>query len=265
MNKDKKRGFVEYITKAIPNLGAVEYYEVLDSTNNRARTLAEAGAPDGSVVFADAQTAGRGRFARRFVSPAGCGIYMSYLVRPATKTEPGALTTCAAVAVSDAVKKMTGANAGIKWVNDVWIGEKKICGILTEGKFTSAGDLEYAIIGIGVNVLHAEMPEELTRIATSIEDATGKRLRLCAFAAEMLSVLRMRLEGCVVGAHYADYRARSVLDGRHVIVKRGEETYEAYVRGVGCEGELLLTLSSGEDTSLLSGEVVSIKPKEDQP
>ena len=125
-----------------------------DSTNTRIRVLAEDGAPEGTVVVAAAQTAGRGRSGKSFLSPAGTGLYMSILLRPAlTMGDSLLITTAAAVAVSRAIERVAGCEAKIKWVNDVYVDEKKVCGILTEGALDlENGGLRYAILGIGINI-----------------------------------------------------------------------------------------------------------------
>ena len=111
------------------------------------------GAPHGTVVLAEQQTAGRGRMGRTFVSPPGSGIYLSILIRPETDLAGAVpVTSAAAVAVCEAVRELTGRDAGIKWVNDIYIGEKKICDILTEAAASmEAGGLYSVVIGIGVN------------------------------------------------------------------------------------------------------------------
>ncbi len=248
----------ERIKHEVSGLAHIEWHGEIDSTNARARVLADEGAPSDSVVMAHAQSAGRGRFDRRFISPAGCGVYMSYLVRPQGGVDPAALTSCAAVAIAEAVEELSEAEVKIKWVNDLYINSKKMCGILTEGRFLPNGDLDYAVIGFGVNVRHADFPPELQGIATSIEDETGLTLEIADVAVACLNHLRARLSHIDDNSHYDAYRARSFLDGRRVTVQRGGETYDAYVRGIGMRGELLLTLARGEEITILSGEVVGV-------
>ncbi len=245
-----------HLRRALPQLGEVEVHDTLPSTNTRARALAEAGAPDGTVVIARGQTAGRGRFDRAFVSPVDCGLYLSYIVRPTCPAEEiPHLTTCAAVAVAEAVETLADTTVQIKWVNDLWIDGKKICGILTEGALNTDGSARYAVIGIGLNVRHAALPVEVAEIATSIEDATGERLSLAAVAEEVLRTLGARLAHFTDKTHLAAYRARSALDGARVQVLRGNDAYDATVVGIGAEGELLLVRDDGARVSLSSGEV----------
>lgn len=143
---------------------------ITDSTNTELKELAKCGAPEGYVLVADAQTAGRGRLGRSFFSPPGSGLYVSILTRPKEPLSPAALTCLAAVALADTVSSY-GIDCRIKWVNDLFIDGKKAAGILTEGSFCSDGSFAYAIVGIGVNLyLPDDVPGELRPIITSVFD-----------------------------------------------------------------------------------------------
>ena len=139
-------------------------YDKLESSNRTAKTLALEGAPHGTMVLTSQQTAGRGRLGRRFVSPAGKGIYLSLVLRPGLPmTEAQAVTVSAAVAVCRAVKRLCGLDLGIKWVNDLYYNGKKVCGILTEaGADIESGQLEWLVVGIGLNLTStaADWPEQ---------------------------------------------------------------------------------------------------------
>ena len=143
-----------------------QVFPVLPSTNDTVKALAAEGAPEGVVVLAEAQTAGKGRMRRQFFSPDGTGIYMSILLRPKLAAEDALfITTAAAAAVADAIEAATGENAGIKWVNDVYLRGLKVCGILTEGALgLEEGNLEYAVLGIGINAIAPQngFPEEIS-------------------------------------------------------------------------------------------------------
>ncbi len=242
----------------IPGVSQVEYHETIPSTNTRARELAESGAPHGTVVIARAQSAGRGRFDRRFVSPRGAGIYLSYLYRGTTAAMPY-LTSCAAVAAAEAIESLVKTEVKIKWVNDLWLSGKKIAGILTEAAWTPEGDADYAIIGIGINVLHTDLPAELAEIATSVEEATGTRLSVETLTTALLTHLTARLASAADRTHLVSYAARSSLDGKRVTVQRAGETFDATVCGIGENGELLLTLTDGTPLVLASGEVTRVR------
>ena len=150
----------------------VECLASVDSTNNRLRELALAGAPNGQVVLANEQTQGKGRRGRAFASPQDNGIYLSILFHPDTlPTDIVEITAWTAVATNNAIEEVCGVRAGIKWVNDLVIDRKKICGILTEMSVESeSGYIQYLIIGIGINVNEQaeDFPEEVRHIATSL-------------------------------------------------------------------------------------------------
>ena len=150
----------------------VLYYETLNSTNTHCHELALAGAPSGTVVIAGAQSAGRGRRGRSFQSLPGKGLYLSVLLRPQAVSiqELSRLTPWTAVAVCRTLEELTGLSPSIKWVNDVLLEGKKLCGILTELSYAEAGVLDYAVVGVGIDL--AQTPEdfgpELSTIATSL-------------------------------------------------------------------------------------------------
>ena len=139
------------------------------STNTLLKAQAEQGAPEGTVLIAESQTAGKGRLGRHFTSPPGTGIYFSLLLRPHCTAEKSLfITTTAAVAVCEAIEQVTGLNPQIKWVNDVYLNEKKVCGILTEASVDfENGGLNWAVLGIGINIAVPEegFPEEIRSIA----------------------------------------------------------------------------------------------------
>ena len=130
------------------------YFEELDSTNSYLKEMAAKGAQEGTIIIANRQSAGRGRLGRSFFSPEEKGIYMSILLRPDISLERAVLiTSMAAVAVAEAIEQVSGIQTKIKWVNDIFLNKKKVCGILTEaGIDAETGTLEYAVLGIGVNV-----------------------------------------------------------------------------------------------------------------
>jgi BirA family biotin operon repressor/biotin-[acetyl-CoA-carboxylase] ligase len=226
---------------------------VLSSTNLTAKELAVAGAPEGTVVVADSQTAGRGRLGRTFASPTG-GVYMSVVLRPAVDTDPGMVTACAAVAVARAIRRLCDLPVGIKWVNDLLIRGRKVCGILAEGGLNPAtGGLSYIVLGIGVNVAAAVFPEELKPIVTTLEGegATVDRATLIAAILEEWEAAYATLS---TGDFLADYRRLSVVLGRQVTVWRGKDTFPAIAEAIDDSGHLVVR--TAEDTiTLRSGEV----------
>ena len=143
------------------------------STNEDARTLVKS--HETAVVLSECQTFGKGRLSRNFYSPAKEGLYMSFLLRPRLKgSDAGLITSFAAVCVVRALNSLTGLDAKIKWINDVVVGKKKLCGILTEGELSSSGDYSYVIIGIGINVSQVSFPDDISSKATSVLIETGK-------------------------------------------------------------------------------------------
>ena len=140
------------LPKDYPWRGNVLYFDSIDSTNTYLKKQAILGAPHGTAAIADCQTLGRGRMGRSFQSPGGCGIYLSVLLRPNCPPQDLMHLTCAAAeAMCDAVETTTGLRPGIKWTNDLVVGNRKIAGILTENGLNAQGLVDYAIIGTGIN------------------------------------------------------------------------------------------------------------------
>lgn len=167
------------------------WYDQIDSTNAKAKMLAQAGATHGTCILAGSQSAGRGRMGRSFSSPEGMGVYLSLILRPNCPPEQLMHLTCAvAVAMCRAVEQTAGIRPGIKWINDLVIGKRKLGGILTELSIQN-GTVDYAIVGIGINCrqLEPDFPQELQSIATSLRLATGKEIEPAAMAAAMIRQL----------------------------------------------------------------------------
>ena len=225
----------------------IEVHERLDSTNIRAKQLAAQGAPHGYLVCADSQSSGRGRFGRAFFSPEHSGVYITYILRPIIPAERAVMiTSLAAVAVARAIEGLCDIDVKIKWVNDLYIGGKKACGILCEaGMDFESGTLEYVALGIGINVAKMEFPENLRDIATSIGNECGQaisRSRLIAEISNQLDAMYPQLE---TGVFMAESRARSIVIGRDVTVLRGDTTYPAHVLDIDDQGRLVLRTDSG--------------------
>lgn len=232
----------------------VRVFPSLASTNTTLREWAETGAPHGATVIAEAQTAGRGRLGRSFASPDGAGLYMSVLLRTPTEGERlPLLTPFAAVAAAEAIEALTGVTVGIKWVNDLWVGSKKIAGILTEGAFSPDGELAYAIVGIGVNLLAGCLPPELAPIAAAIGDFAPPPSRE-ALAAAILDRLLGDTAALTTVAFLPEYRRRSVVLGRQITARDGDRTLIGVAREILDDGSLLLETPEGA-VSLRAGEV----------
>lgn len=229
-----------------------------DSTNNYARELARNGAENGTAVIADCQTAGKGRMGRSFCSPHGTSIYLSIILRPEADMETCQLiTSCAAVAAARAVDKVCGTETKIKWVNDLFLNGRKICGILTEASVNFENGLpEYAIVGIGINVRSIKniFPEELLEIATSIEDETGKAPSRAEIIAEILKNMDQLTKNLSDTSFLEEYRRRSFIVGNRVAVsKTGSEKY-ALATGISDNAGLIVRYDDGTEEILNSGE-----------
>ena len=240
---------------------SVEVLESVDSTNLEAKRRIGAGLSEPLLLLARTQTAGRGRLGRTFCSPGGAGLYMSLILHPdAPAKEVLSLTSAAAVAVATAIEALTPLRPKIKWVNDIYIGEKKVSGILTEGVTDPvSGRLHSVVVGIGINCTPAAFPEEVAAIATSLADE-GAVIDPACLAAEVCDRL-LTLYGELPRKTWLPlYRERSWLDGKAVVWRRGDTLHTGRVLGIGEEGELLLATPDGE-VSLSTGEV-SVRPVE---
>ena len=237
---------------------AVTALENTDSTNTCVRRLAEDGAPEGTVVVAAAQTAGRGRSGKSFLSPAGTGLYMSVLLRPQLAMGDALLiTTAAAVAVAHAVERVAAVTAQIKWVNDVYVDGKKVCGILTEGALDlENGGLRYAILGIGINICPPAggFPPELAPIAGALTETGGEALR-APLAAAVLDEFFALYPHLTEKPFYDDYVSRSLLTGRQIEVLRGGMHLPATALGIDRDLHLRVRYADGSEENLAAGEV----------
>ena len=234
-------------------------YDCVDSTNLVLRELARQGAPEKTVVLTQHQTAGRGRRGKEFYSPSGSGLYMSLLLRPALQAQQAIqITTCAAVAVCRAIEKLTGQSVSIKWVNDLWINEKKVCGILTEAVMNlETGDLDAVILGIGINVFPPEggFPSPLQKIAGAIATReTVDRNFCCRLTAQVIDEFFALYNDLPENNCYSEYRRRSALIGRKIFVLENRP-YQAQVLDVEPDFGLRILSENGEEKVLRSGEV----------
>ncbi|MCL1808029.1 MAG: biotin--[acetyl-CoA-carboxylase] ligase [Oscillospiraceae bacterium] len=231
-------------------LAAVRYYQMLDSTNNKAKELAAQGCPHGTVVIANEQNGGRGRFERCFSSPSG-GLYMTVVIK---ETDVTCLTAAAAVAVCRAVESVTGQTPCIKWVNDVLLDGKKLCGILSEAAVSlETKGVDWAVVGMGVNMVSESIPEELRSVAAALFDQDPGDAARARLAAEIVqNLLTMPLSG---SAMLTEYRRRLSTLGRAVTVRAPNEQYEAVAEDIDEEYRLIVRLPDGAKKILYSGEI----------
>jgi BirA family biotin operon repressor/biotin-[acetyl-CoA-carboxylase] ligase len=169
------------------------------STNDVAATLADRGEPEGTLVIADAQTAGRGRHGRAWVSPPGAGLYMSIVTRPAAQAI-GLLTIAAGVALADGIEAATGLQPQLKWPNDVYINGRKLAGILAEAGTSAAGG-QHVIVGCGINLMPAAYPLDVAVRATSIESELGRPIDRGLLLVECLGALHARYRELQTNRH----------------------------------------------------------------
>ena len=236
----------------------IRVFDEVDSTNNIARELETEKSPHGTTVVADTQTAGKGRIGRKFVSPPGSGLYVSILVRPHFDLSfAPMITAAAACAAAEAVEAMCGTKVMIKWVNDLYMNGKKICGILTEASLgLEMRVLDCAVIGIGINVrsITDSFDEELKKTATSIEDETGVKVNRNKLCAELLNRLEVYLGKIEDRSFLARYRERELLTGNMISAQVGGNILVGTALGIDDNANLVVELASGEIRSLNSGE-----------
>ncbi len=238
---------------------AITVYPQVTSTNTLLREAAENGAPEGTVIVAESQTAGRGRRGHTFWSPDGTGLYLSLLLRP---DQPVAelvplLTPTAAVAAAQAVEAISDRSADIKWVNDVYCDKKKVCGILTESRLDpQTGKLCYAVVGVGINVLPPDggFPEDIRDRAGAVltQPQENARERL---AAEFLNRFWELYKKLPSVPFYSEYRDRCLRLSRSVTVPAGERQLAAQIVDVTERFELRVQLEDGTVRDLNAGDV----------
>ena len=236
-------------------------YPVVDSTNTRAQQLAEDGYPDGTLVVAEQQDAGKGRRGRGWESPRGSGIFMTLLLKPGiSPANASMLTLVAALAVSAAVTEQTGQPAGIKWPNDIVMNGKKICGILTE--MSAQFDyINHVVIGIGINVHNESFPEEISHMATSLFLETKRRFHRAALIESVLErfehyyAVFQKTED--LGALVREYDARLVNMHQNVRVLDPKEPFDGKAMGITPRGELIV--DTWESRRLVSAGEVSVR------
>jgi len=235
------------------------YLDEIDSTNAYLKRIAASGAPHGTVVIAEGQTSGRGRMGRGFVSEAGKGLYLSLLLRPDAGLTRSItmLTAFAAVAVCEAIMAIAPLQPKIKWVNDILVDDRKLCGILSEMSIETA-QVDYVVIGVGINVHYeaADFPEELRDKAISLDMLTDEPLSRAKLAAALIDAFARMVEVCSADAQrYIDrYRERSITVGREILVLRGEEQREAEAIGISSDCGLIVRYPDGAEETLHYGE-----------
>lgn len=255
-----KDALLSCLPESYPWKDRIHCFASIGSTNDHLKDLARQGAPHGTAVLAAHQTNGHGRRGRSFHSPEGMGIYLSFLLRPGCgPMELMHLTCAAAVAMCDAVEAAAGIRPGIKWTNDLVVGRKKLGGILTELSLTPQGKVDYAIIGIGINCRQQEtdFPEEIRRIACSLDMVTEKRNDPGKLASAMLQSLQ-QMDQYLLSAKDAmleRYRADCITLGQEISLVRGDTVRHGKAVSVDPEGALVVVFPDGHQEAVNSGEV----------
>ena len=241
--------------------GTVRVFASIDSTNTYLKREAMSGAPDGLCAVANEQTAGRGRVGRAFLSAPDCGIYLSLLLRPkCAPADCATLTSHAAVAVCRAIEAVCGVQPGIKWTNDIVLGGRKVCGILTELSLEGeSGAVDSVVIGIGINANNrpGDFPPELREVAGSIRSATGSAVVRADLTAALIRELdeMTRVWTAYPYAYLEAYRALCLTTGKEVRVIRGDSQRRAFAEAVADDFSLLVRYDDGSTEQLSGGEV----------
>lgn len=236
-------------------------FDTLDSTNTKARQLTLEGAPHGTVVIAAHQTGGKGRLGRSFFSPKD-GIYLSIVIKPDFDISKAVLVTpAAAVAVVDAIESVCNVSASIKWVNDIYVDGKKVCGILSEGVSSHETDrIDTFIVGIGINTSTDGLPDDLLEIAGAVEGDYSKDALAAKVVSNFLDII------CGIGDNdfINSYREKSMVIGKTITVYKGvyrkdprEEIggRSAKALDIDDNGGLMVIYTDGSRETLTSGEI----------
>ena len=239
----------------------IVHHQKIDSTNDAAYALAESGAPEGTVVVAESQQKGKGRMGRRWVSPAGGGVYFSCIIRPnISPAEVSRITLVAALSVVKTIKSFTRLVARMRWPNDVLVNGKKVTGILTELK-AEADKTSFIILGIGVNVNTA--PHDLPTGATSLKEECKEKIKRVEFFARLLETLEeeyniFKKEG--FKNIRKELKTHSCTLGHYVrLATSGKKRVHGHATDIDENGALVLRMSNGEEKTFFSGDVTLVR------
>ena len=246
------------IEKYLKEKKKIKYFDEITSTNTVLKEMADKGADEGTILISEYQTQGRGRLKKTFFSPKGCGIYLSYLIKPEiAPCDSVFITVAAAVAMVRAIDNVFNIKTKIKWVNDIYFDQKKLSGILTEGKFKDESTLSYAVLGVGINIKTPlrGYPEEFAYKTTNLEEITktdcdNKKWQL---AAEFINAFD-EIFADKTFSYVKDYKEASCIIGRDIEILSGEHKGCARVIDIDERARLVVEKSDSKIT-LDSGDV----------
>ena len=242
-------------------------HKTIDSTNLEAKRIVNEDPTFEGVILSEEQTKGRGRLGRVFYSPSESGLYMSLVLRPVADLDNATLiTTAAAVAVCQAIETLTGKKPQIKWVNDIFLDGRKVCGILTEGIMDmESRTIGTIILGIGLNFREPEtdFPDEIQSIAGTLFDKKNAAVTRNQMVAEILNRFYLLYPDLVKRSYLDEYRKRCFVLGEQVTFPQGKETIEAKAIAIDNDGGLVVALPNGKTKILTFGEI-SIKIKKER-
>jgi BirA family biotin operon repressor/biotin-[acetyl-CoA-carboxylase] ligase len=232
-------------------------YKTIKSTNQTAKEFAQQGDYNNTIILSEEQTEGRGRLGRSFYSPSNTGIYMSILIRPKLDINKGLLvTSCAAVAVCKAIENLTDIQPKIKWVNDIYIENKKVCGILTESSLDfESGTLDYVIIGIGINFTTLNFPDTISNSACSIFEDTKFKFSRNILISEIINQFFPIINTIDDEKNILDYKKRSNILGEEIEITNKDKVFFAKAVDIDKNGFLIIENKDKTLSKLNTGEI----------
>ena len=253
-----KEGISLYLNKSCSDI-EIYNYKTISSTNEIAKNLALSGAKHGTVVISEEQTAGKGRLGRSFYSPANTGIYMSIILRPnLTAMDSVLITTSSSVIICESIKKVTGIDCQIKWINDIYLNNKKVAGILTEASTNfESGTIDYLILGIGINFNQPkdDFPDELKSIASSLFNNNNNNINRNMLCAEIISNILDMIPRIKNYDFISEYKKRSIVLNQEIIYISSGISSKGKAININCDGSLVVEHDDGSIKILNSGEV----------
>ncbi len=248
------------VEKYLNNKKTIKYFDEITSTNTVLKEMAEKGEKENTILLSEYQTQGRGRLGKTFFSPKGCGVYLSYLVKPFINPADSVfITVAAAVSMVRAIDKVFNVKTKIKWVNDIYFDDKKLCGILREGKILNENSLSYAVIGVGINIKTPPQgyPKEFAYKTTNLEeivktvDEDKKRQLVAEFINNFDKVFSDKSFSYV-----KEYKEASCIIGRNIDILSGP--YKGKAKVLDIDEKARLVVKKDNDTILLDSGDVSI-------